>query len=113
MSHATPLHHRSYLDDYMQIMHSSALPGNVPNEVYRQVQASALATVNGRLNRRWTKRSQPIWAVLVMSDTSGARRPAETRSGAYSGSCGPSMAVSPLCACPSCAAAIASLLADD
>ena len=35
MSHATQLHDRGYLADYMQIMHRCSLPGNVQDEVYR------------------------------------------------------------------------------
>ena len=34
MSHATQLHNRGSLDDYMQIMNSSPLPGNVQDQVY-------------------------------------------------------------------------------
>jgi hypothetical protein len=39
MSHATQLRHRGSLADYMQSMHRSSLPGNVQDEVYRQVHA--------------------------------------------------------------------------
>ena len=52
MSHATQLHNRGYLADYMQIMHQCSLPGNVQDEVYRQVHARAVATrSNGPLSR--------------------------------------------------------------
>ena len=51
MRHATQLHHRGYLDDYMQIMNSSALPGHVHNAVYRQIQDRALATVKWTLEQ--------------------------------------------------------------
>ena len=45
MSHATQLHDRGYLADYMQIMHRCSLPGNVQDEVYQQVHARARAAV--------------------------------------------------------------------
>jgi hypothetical protein len=51
MSHATQLHNRGSLDDYMQIMNSFPLPGNVQDEVYGRVQASALATVKWTLEQ--------------------------------------------------------------
>ena len=34
MSHTTQLHNRGSLDDYMQIMNSAPLPGNVQDQVY-------------------------------------------------------------------------------
>jgi hypothetical protein len=51
MSHATQLHDRGYLADYMQIMHSSALPGNVSEEVYGQVHARVVSTVKWTLEQ--------------------------------------------------------------
>ncbi len=51
MSHATQLHDRGSLADYMQIMHRCSLPGNVQDEVYRQVHTRALATVKGTLEQ--------------------------------------------------------------
>jgi hypothetical protein len=51
MSHATQLHHRRYLADYMQIMNSCALPGNVPDELCRQVHDRALTTVKWTLEQ--------------------------------------------------------------
>ena len=49
MSHATQLHARGYLADSMQIMNSSALPGNVYEEVYSPVHARVISTV------QWTE----------------------------------------------------------
>jgi hypothetical protein len=45
MSHATQLHNRGYLADYMQIMNASALPGNVYDAVYGQVHARVVTSV--------------------------------------------------------------------
>jgi hypothetical protein len=49
MSHATQLHHRGDLADSMPIMHQCSLPGNVQDEVYRQVHTRAVATVTWTL----------------------------------------------------------------
>ena len=51
MSHATQLHHRGSLADSMQIMHQCSLPGNVQDEVYRQVHTRAVATVKWTLEQ--------------------------------------------------------------
>ena len=51
MSHATQLHDRGYLADDMQIMQRCALPGNVQDEVYRQVRARTVATVKWTLEQ--------------------------------------------------------------
>jgi hypothetical protein len=54
MSHATQLHDRGYLADYMQIMNSSALPGNIYEEVYGQVYARVVSTVKWTLEQAGT-----------------------------------------------------------
>jgi len=51
MSHATQLHDRGYLADSMQIMNNSALPGNGYEEVYGQVHARGVSTVQGTLEQ--------------------------------------------------------------
>ena len=45
MSHAKQLHHRRYLNDYLEIIKREGLPGNVKNDVCRKVQATVIATV--------------------------------------------------------------------
>ena len=51
MSHATQLHHRGYLADSLQIMHTSVLPGNVYEAVYSQVHAQVVSTVKWPLEQ--------------------------------------------------------------
>src|SRR5215470_1869752 len=51
MSHATQLHDRGYLADYMQIMHRCSLPGHVQDAVYQQVHARTVATVTWTLEQ--------------------------------------------------------------
>lgn len=48
MSHATQLHHRGYLADYMEIMNASTLPGNVYEAVYTHVHDRVVTSV------KWT-----------------------------------------------------------
>ena len=51
MSHATQLHNRGYLADYMQIMNRCALPSSVQDEVYRQGHDRVLATIQWTLEQ--------------------------------------------------------------
>src|SRR4029450_11592056 len=93
MSHATQLHNRGYLADYMQIMNRCALPSNVQDEVYRQGRDRALATVKslpgsnrGRVDRevahpglldlRFTEKAYPdvFLGVIVEGRCCGACR---------------------------------------
>lgn len=83
MSHATQLHDRGYLADYMQIMHRCALPGNVQDEVYRQVHTSALATVQWTLEQALDEEVRAYLGRSRYERDIAPRRPEETRSGAY------------------------------
>ena len=38
MSHAKQLHHRRYLNDYLEIINREGLPGNVKSDLCLQVQ---------------------------------------------------------------------------
>ena len=83
MSHATQLHNRGYLADYMQIMNSSALPGNVYEEVYGQVHTRVVSTV------KWTLEQAPEEEVTSSLGCGRYERgiqprgPEGTRSGTY------------------------------
>jgi putative transposase len=83
MSHATQLHNRGYLDDYMQIMNSSPLSGNVQDEVYGRVQASALATVKWTLEQALDEEVTAYLGCTRYERHLQRRRPEETRSGTY------------------------------
>jgi integrase len=67
MSHATQLHNRGYLADYIQIMNRCALPSNVQEEVYRQVHIWTRPRCQGA--REWTNtlrdRCRPISGLWV------------------------------------------------
>ena len=45
ISHAKQLNNRRYLNDYLEIINRESLPGNVKNDVCRQVQDTVIATV--------------------------------------------------------------------
>ncbi len=83
MSHATQLHDRGYLADYMQIMHRCSLPGNVQEEVYRQVHARALETVKWTLEQALDEEVRAYLGRARYERAIVPRRPEETRSGGY------------------------------
>jgi putative transposase len=83
MSHATQLHNRGYLADYMQIMNRCALPGNVHDEVYRQVHDRALATVKWTLEQALDEEVRAYLGCARYERHVRPRRLEETRSGAY------------------------------
>ena len=45
MSHAKQLHHRRYLNDYLEIINREGLPGNVKTELCLTVQETVITTV--------------------------------------------------------------------
>ncbi len=104
MSHATQLHDRGYLADYRQIMHRCALPGNVQEEIYRQVHARALETVKWTLEQALDEEVRAYLGRARYERAIVPRRPEEM---AMSGSSGRSMDVLPTCVCPNCAGATA------
>jgi transposase-like protein len=83
MSHATQLHNRGYLADYRQIMHSSALPDNVDEEVYSQLHTRVVSTVKWTLEQA---REEEVTSSLGCGRYERGlqpRSPEETRSGTY------------------------------
>jgi len=83
MSHATQLHDRGYLADYMQIMQGSALPSNVHDEVYQQVRRRALSTVKWTLEQALDEEVTAYLGCARYERHTRPRRPEETRSGVY------------------------------
>jgi hypothetical protein len=49
MSHATQLHNRRYLNDYLEIINRHGLPGNVKSAVCQGIQPAVTTTVKGVL----------------------------------------------------------------
>ena len=63
MSHATQLHHRGYLADYMQIMNASALPGKVYEAVYGHVHERVVTSVKWTLEQALARRGEGLSGV--------------------------------------------------
>src|SRR5262245_41249441 len=83
MSHATQLHNCGYLADYMQIMHSCALPGNVPDALCRQIHDRALATVQWTLEQALDEEMRAYLGCARYARHGSPREPEHTRSGTY------------------------------
>jgi len=83
MSHATQLHDRGYLADYMQIMHRCSLPGNIQDEVYRQVHTRAMTTVKWTLEQALDEELRLYVGRGRYERGSEPCCPEATRSGAY------------------------------
>lgn len=83
MSHATQLHHRGYLADYMQIMNASALPGNVYDAVYEQVHKRVVSSVKWTLEHALQEEVRHYLGCERYERRLLPRRPEATRSGTY------------------------------
>ena len=82
MSHATQLHNRGYLADYMQSMIVAALPSHVHREVYRQGHDRVWRRSNGRLEQALDAEVTIYLGRARYQRRLQRRRPEETRSGA-------------------------------
>jgi transposase-like protein len=83
MSHATQLHNRGYLADYMQIMNASALPGNVYDAVYDQVQERVVSSVKWTLEQALKEEVRDYLGYERYERRLVPQRPETTRSGTY------------------------------
>ena len=83
MSHATQLHHRGYLADYLQIMNASVLPGNVYEAVYSQVHEQVISSVKWTLEQALNEEVRAYLGRARYAHGLHTRRPEETRSGTY------------------------------
>src|SRR5262249_39325924 len=83
MSHATQLHDRGDLADYRRIMHRCALPGNIQDEIYRQVHARAVATVKWTLEQALEEELRVYVGRGRYERDSTPCGPEATRSGVY------------------------------
>jgi transposase-like protein len=83
MSHATQLHHRGYLADYMQIMNASALPGNVYDALYGHVHERVVSSVKWTLEQALDEEVREYLGCERYARGLFPRRPEETRSGTY------------------------------
>jgi hypothetical protein len=66
MSHAKQLHNRRYLDDSVEIINRTGLPGNVKVEVGHHVQEMVIATVQGVIEQTLEEELMPYLAANAM-----------------------------------------------
>jgi transposase-like protein len=83
MSHATQLHNRRYLHDYLEIINRHGLPGNVKNEICRQMHQAVTATVKGVLEHSLEEELTQYLGLARYEHLPWGRRPELTRSGTY------------------------------
>ena len=83
MSHATQLHHRGYLADYLQIMNTSALPGNVYETVSNQVHERVVSSVKWTIEQALAAEMRDYLGYARYEHGMCPRRPEATRSGTY------------------------------
>lgn len=83
MSHATQLHNRGYLTDYMKIMNGSVLPGNVDDAVYGQVHDRVVSSVKWTLEQALDEEVRRYLGCERYERSLAPRRPEETPSGTY------------------------------
>jgi transposase-like protein len=81
MSHATQLHHRGDLADYMQIRNTSALPGTVYEALYGQVHEQVVASVKWPLEQALDEEMRDYLGGERYERGLLPRRPEATRSG--------------------------------
>ena len=83
MSHAKQLHHRRYLNDYLEIINREGLPGNVKNDLCRQVQDTVIATVQHVIEGALEEELSAYLGLDRYAHVPWGRPPEATRSGGY------------------------------
>ena len=83
MSHAKQLHHRRYLNDYLEIINREGLPGNIKNDLCRQVQAPVITTVQHVIEAALDEELSAYLGLERYEHVPWGRPPESTRSGSY------------------------------
>ena len=83
MSHAKQLHNRRSLDDYLEIINRTGLPGKVQADVCQQVQDMVIATVQGALEQALEEELTTYVGCGRYAHLPWGRGPEQTRSGTY------------------------------
>jgi transposase-like protein len=83
MSHATQLHNRRYLDNYLEIINRHGLPGNVKSTVCQEIQQAVTRTVKAALEQSLEEELTQYLGLVRYEHVPWGRRPECTRSGAY------------------------------
>lgn len=83
MSHATQLHNRRYLNDYLEIINRHGLPSNVKSVVCQQMHQAVTTTVKGVLEHSLEEELPQYLGLARYEHLPWGRRPELTRSGTY------------------------------
>jgi transposase-like protein len=83
MSHAKQLHHRRYLNDYLEIINREGLPGNIKNDLCRKVQDTVIATVQHVIEAALDEELSAYLGLDRDEHVPWGRSPESTRSGSY------------------------------
>jgi hypothetical protein len=83
MSHATQLHNRRYLPDYLEIINRHGLPGNVKSAVGQEMHHAVTTTVQGVLEHSLEEALTEYLGLARYEHLPWGRRPEWTRSGTY------------------------------
>lgn len=83
MSHATQLHNRRYLNDYLEIINRRGLPGNVKSAVGQEVHHAVLSVVKRVLEHSLEEELTQYLGLAWYEHLPRGRCPERTRSGTY------------------------------
>ena len=83
MSHATQLHHRRYLNDYLEMINRRGLPDNVKSAVCQEIQHAVTATVKSVLEHSLEEELTQYLGLAWYEHLPWGRSPERTRSGTY------------------------------
>ena len=83
MSHAKQLHHRRYLNDYLEIINREGLPGNVKTNLCLTVQDTVIATVQHVIEAALEEELRAYLGLDRYEHLPWGRPPESTRSGSY------------------------------
>src|SRR4029453_7172053 len=103
MSHAKQLHHRRYLNDYLEIINREGLPGNVKTDLCLTVQDTVIATVQHVIEAALEEELHAYLGLDRYEHLPSGRHPSRPAVGAISAHCSRSMAPLPTCTYPNCA----------
>ena len=83
MSHAKQLHHRHYLNDYLEIINREGLPGNIQSDLCLKVQDTVITTVQHVIEEALEEELSAYLGVARYVHLPWGRPPEATRRGSY------------------------------
>jgi len=83
MSHAKQLHHRRYLNDYLEIINREGLPGNLKSDRCRKVQDTVIGAVQHVIDAALEEALCAYLGLARYAHLPWGRPPEATRRGSY------------------------------